>query len=350
MLFYIIIGILLFGFLIFIHELGHFLCARAFGVGIQEFAIGMGPKIFSRTGKDGIAYSLRLFPIGGFVSMVGEDEASDDERAINKKPAWQRLIIMAAGAIMNIILGFLVMALIVVFSGKFYTSEIVQFRVVDEQNQYVTTYQGMEIGDVITRVGKQKIHVRSDLVYAVMRAGADPTDVTVLRDGKEMVITGVRFPTFTDNGIVFGNASFFIPAEQNRSIGTVIHESFFQSISAMRMIWSTLFDTIGGKYGGTEAVSGPVGVISEIQSTAKSGGLGAVAYLLAIISLNVGMFNLLPLPALDGGRIVFLLIEVIRKKPIKPEIEGYIHFAGLVVLMLFMVFITYQDIAKLIFK
>ncbi len=351
----IIIVILIFGLLIFIHELGHFLSARAFGVGVNEFAIGMGPAIFSRTSKkSGIKYSLRILPIGGYVSMVGEDrlEAEDDASvALCKKPIWQRFIVMSAGALMNIILGFIIMAIMVCGSQSFRNTTVDSFVFQAEDGQYYRTYDeaygyGLKVGDKITKIGSEKIYIYDDLTFQIMRVGTEPTDVTVIRDGVKTVISGVVFPTYTERGLVFGDATFIYPQFQDKTFGRIVYQTVMQSGSTIRMIYESLFDTISGRYG-MAAVSGPVGVVEQVGETAKY-GIRAVAYMVMVLTFNLGIINLLPFPALDGGRIFFLLIELIRRKPIKPEYEGYVHFAGLVILMLFMVFITYNDIVRLI--
>lgn len=346
---YILFGILMFGLLIFIHELGHFLAARAFGVGIYEFAIGMGPKLISKTGKTGTKYSLRLFPIGGYVSMVGEDEDSDDsENALCKKPVWQRIIIISAGAFMNILLGLIITAGIVIFGGNIYSSQIDHFNFVDENGERVeiSEWQGLCEGDEIIKVGNRRIFVRSDLVYEAMDIADTPVTLTVLRNGEKITIENFVFPTSVDRGIVFGNANFFMPTVLNKTPFEVAKQSVFQSVSVLRMIWTSLIDTFSGRYG-VESVSGPVGIVSEIKETAQY-GLESLMFLVMIITMNLGIVNLLPLPALDGGRLVFYIIELIRRKPINPKYEGYIHLAGMVLLLMFAAFITANDILKLL--
>lgn len=347
---YIILGIVMFGFLIFIHELGHFLAARACGVGIYEFSIGMGPKIFSRKGKDGVDYSLRLLPFGGFVSMHGEDddETSSEETSLAKKSILQRFTVIGAGAAMNILFGALLAVGLVIFGGELYSTKIERFNFGDENGNliHMQEYQGLQIGDEIIKLGKRKINVRHDLVYEAMSLGAEPVDVTVIRDGKKMVIQDFVFPTTTEKGVVFGNANFFLPTTLQKTVPEVIKQSFCQSIAVIRMIWTSLIDTVRGRYG-VEAVSGPVGIVGEIKETA-SFGLSALVFMVMVITMNLGIVNLLPLPALDGGRLFLLIIEAVRKKPLNPKYEGAINFVGLALLMTLMVFITFSDIIKLI--
>lgn len=349
MIFYIVIVILMFGLLIIIHELGHFMFAKLFGVGINEFSVGMGPKIVSKTGKDGVMYSLRALPIGGYVSMVGEDDDGDGAKnALCNKKAWQRFIIIAAGAVMNILLGFVIMGFLVGFGGKLYSTTIERFNFGDENGNLIqmTEWQGLRVGDEIIKVGNRRINVRSDLVFEAMDIGAEPCTLTVLRGGQKVKIENFVFPTYTEKGIVFGNASFFLPTTLAKTPAEVVKQSFCQSVAVIRMIWTSLVNTVRGKYG-TEAVSGPVGVVSEIKETATY-GFSALCYMMMIISMNLGIFNLLPLPALDGGRLFFVLIEMIRGKPVNPKYEGYVHLAGMVLLLSLMVLVTFNDIAKLV--
>ena len=337
---YILLAIFIFGILILIHEAGHYLFARLFRVTVYEFAIGMGPKILSHTSKKtGIVYSLRLLPFGGFVSMAGEDEESDDPNAFNKKPVWQRFIITAAGATVNLVAGILVMGILVAAAKALPSTTIHSF---DENS---TSVQYLQAKDQITAVDGTRVHTFNDLLYEIMRKGVEPIDITVVRDGSEITVSDVVFPTITDSGVVFGNVDF-IPYAEAKTPLTVLKHACVRSVSTIKMIWESLFDLVSGRYG-MEAVSGPVGV-TQAMTEAASTSLSSLVYLAVVISMNLGIMNLLPLPALDGGRLVFLLIEGIRRKPIPARIEGYIHFAGLAVLMLAMVLITFKDIIGLI--
>lgn len=335
---------MIFGVFIFVHELGHYLTARAFNVSIREFAIGMGPKIISRKSKKtGIIYSLRLLPFGGFVSMVGEDEESDDPGALNRKPVWQRFIILAAGSIMNLLLGIIVMSMLVITTQTLGSTTILRFADEGAMSQA----SGLQVGDRIIKIGDNKVHTSYEVVYEIMRNGIEPLDITVKRAGETVVVQDVIFPTIIEDGVVFGEADFVVAAERKTPL-TVLRHAFYQSTATVKLIWESLFDFVTGRYG-VEQISGPVGVTTAIGEAAKAGTYNLL-YLCTLISMNLGIFNLLPLPALDGGRLVFLIVEGIRGKPIKPELEGYIHFAGIVILMLAMVFITYRDIVKLFTK
>jgi len=337
----IVIAILIFGLLILIHEGGHFLFARIFRVTVYEFAIGMGPKVLSHTSKKtGIAYSLRLLPFGGFVSMAGEDEDCDDENAFCKKPVWQRMIITAAGAAMNLLVGILVMGILVAAAKSLPSTVVYQFMENSTSAQY-----GLMEDDRITAVEGTSVHTANELVYEVMRKGVEPIDITVRRDGKTVVLPDVVFPTITESGETFGNIDFYVYSESKTPL-TVLKHGFFRSLSTIKMIWESLYDLITGRYG-MNAVGGPVAV-TEAMSEAASEGIADLVYLSVVISMNLGIMNLLPLPALDGGRLMFQVIEAIFRRPVPRHIEAYVHFGGIVVLMALMVLITFKDIVGLI--
>lgn len=338
----ILIAILIFGFLIFIHEAGHFLAARLFKVTVSEFSIGMGPKLITKTSKkSGTAYSLRLLPIGGFVNMVGEDEDSDDEGALNKKPVWQRMIIVAAGSVMNILFGVIIVAVIIIGSDRLASNTIAQFT----EDSTLPSY-GLMVGDEVVKVGGHSVHIGRELSEAIMFEGIKPVDVTVLRNGEKIVLKDVEFATASEGKLVFGVTSFYVYAEKDgKSFSNIVKHTLYYSKSTANMIWKSLVYLVTGRVG-VDQMSGPVGVTKEIGEAAKL-GVDRVLDLCALIALNLGIFNLLPFPALDGGRLFFMLIELVFRKPVKREIEGYIHFAGLALLMLFMLFITFKDIIKL---
>ena len=301
----------------------------------------MGPKLISkRSKKSGILYSVRAFPIGGFVSMVGEDEESDDVNALNRKPVWQRMVITVAGAAMNLIIGFILMTVVVITSTSIGGTTILRFA----EDNALSERSGLMIGDEIVKVGDTRVHIASELAYEIMRNGVEPLDITVRRDGEIVEIKDVQFPTIIEQGIQFGMTDFIVLAEE-KTFGNVIEQSFYRSISTVKMIWQSLIDLITGRYG-LEQMSGPVGVTAVVSEAAKS-SFTDYLYLVVVITINLGIFNLLPLPALDGGRLIFQIIELIRRRPVKPEFEGYVHFIGIVLLMLLMVVITFKDVMNL---
>ncbi len=337
---YVLLAVFVFGLLIFFHEGGHFLFARLFKVSVKEFAIGMGPKLFSKVSKkSGIAYSLRAFPIGGFVSMVGEDEESDDPNALNKKPVWQRIIIVAAGAVTNLLIGFIVMT-ILVFSLDILGSTTIAVNEKSKAYEY-----GLRDRDVICEIDGTDIHIGDQIVYQIMRRGINPIDITVERGGETVVVEDVQFALETEQGFTYGNMDFQIYRDE-LTLQNKIKHSFYKSVNTVTMIWESLYDLVTGRYS-MEAISGPVGVTEALTDAAKS-SIPDFVNLVVAISMNLGIMNLLPFPALDGGRLVFLVIEAIRRKPVKAEIEGYVHFAGIVILMLLMVLICAKDIIGLL--
>lgn len=339
----ILIALLIFGFLILIHEFGHYVMARRFKVGIREFSIGMGPKLFGKTSqKTGISYSLRLLPIGGYVSMEGEDEDSDNENALPNKPIYQRFFIMVAGALMNLLVGVLLTCVLVLSTKQLFSTTVSSF--VDGAP---SKEAGLCEGDKILSIGGQRVYTGYDLAYTIMHdAVSGPIPVVVLRDGEKLSIS-VEFPTIEESGVLFGARDFYLDGV-SKSFGTVLYHSFHQSLTSIRMIWESLVDLLTGRYG-VDQLSGPVGIVSEVGNAveADDGGFNLL-YLTALIALNLGIFNLLPFPALDGGRILFLLIELILRKPVPRKVEEAVNLAGLALLMLLMLFVTFQDVSKLI--
>lgn len=338
----ILLTVLIFGVLILIHELGHYLFARLFDVAITEFAIGMGPKLLSRVSKKtGIRYSLRLIPFGGYVSMVGEDEDSENCRAFCNKATWKRMVITAAGAVMNLILGFALM------TGYVSTYPIYGTTVVADVSESVLA-EKVQVGDTIVEIGGHSVYTANDLIYEIYRLGVEPVDVVIERGGKEITIENVQFPVTNEGGIAAGMYDFKIYGKE-KTFGELLRQSAAQCRLSCKMVYESLWDLVTGRYG-MEAVSGPIGtgeVIGEAVESDKETGGHSLVYLCAIITINLGLFNLLPIPALDGGRLFFQLIELIRRKPIDRKYEGYIHAAGMMILLLLMVLITLKDIVKL---
>jgi regulator of sigma E protease len=332
---YILLAIFIFGFMIFIHELGHFMFAKIFKVTIKEFSIGMGPKIFSKIGKDNVAYSLRLLPFGGYVAMVGEDEDSDDPNAFNKKSAWKRFIIILAGAVMNLLVGIIIMTILTATTPRFGTT------VVGEFAENSTSIEQLQKNDKIVKVGNTRVNTASELSYEIMRKGYKPVDLTVIRDGKKIVLNDVDFPTVSSQGVVFGAMDFKVYGE-DRTFGTVVKNSFYSCKSTIKMIYDSIFDLITGRYG-IEQVSGPVGITGAITDAAKTDAY-SLFYLIVVISMNLGVFNLLPIPALDGGSLLLLIVEMIIRKPIPSKIEYAIKAVGFILIMGLAVIIMLKDV------
>ncbi len=339
----VLYAVLVFGFLIFIHEFGHYIFARIFGVTIHEFSIGMGPKlVWYDSKKTGIRYSLAMLPFGGFVAMAGEDTESDDPNAFHKKPAWQRLIITAAGASINILCGLLVM-IILATMVPIGTTTVHSFST-SEGEVASTQESGLRVGDTILSVDGKRTRNVDTLIYEVMRHGHEPVDVVVLRDGEKVPLDDVQFPVSEEQGQLFGTIDFLVTRAE-KGIGTVINYAFAKSFLIVRMCWESIFDLITGRYT-LAAVSGPVG-ISGALGDAAAAGIESFLSLVALISINLGVMNLLPLPALDGGRMVTILIELVTGKKIPARIEGIINTVGLFLLLGLSVIILFKDIFQL---
>lgn len=339
---YLLLTLLLLSVLVFLHEGGHFLVARLNNITVNEFSIGMGPKIYSyESKKSGIKYSIRALPIGGFVSMAGEDEASEDPNAFCNKNVWRRISTVLAGPVTNILVGFLGMFILVALTGPA-TNIVAAFL----DNATSVNY-GLQVDDKIIAVEDVKTHTGNEVVYEITYQGDKPLDLTVIRDGKKIIIEDVVFPTVVENGVTLGNYDmlFYGISEADRSISIIISHTFWRTYSTAKMVWDSLADLIGGRFG-LDAISGPIGM-TELVGSALATGWESLLYLWVIISVNLGVMNLLPLPALDGGRLMFLLWEAISRKPVNKTIEAYINAAGLLILMAFMILITFKDIFKL---
>lgn len=326
--------ILIFGVIIFIHELGHFLTAKIFGVKVHEFAIGMGPKLFGKQ-KGDTFYSVRLIPMGGYVKMEGEDENSEDPKAFSNKKPWQRFIILFAGAFMNLLLGFVLLVTLNAASPRL--PAIPTMQVVSVQEGMGAETAGILAGDKILAIDGNRIHTQLDFSLAL--DGKDTVNVTVDRSGEQttLPVTLTEYEGSKRLGI--------IQAVEEKNVGNVISYSFFETFSIIKLTYQSFFGMFNGSVA-VDQMSGPVGIVSGISDAAQRGFFD-VLWLAIIISLNLGVVNLLPLPALDGGRIVFVLWEMITKKKLKPEQEGFIHFIGFVILILFMLYVTKNDIMRL---
>ena len=297
---YLLLTLLFLSLLVFLHEGGHFLVARLNGITVNEFAIGMGPKIFSTVSKkSGIRYSVRALPIGGFVSMAGEDEASDDVNAFCNKNVWRRISTVFAGPITNLIVGFVGMFILVALTGPA-TNIVAAFFEDATSDDY-----GLQINDKIVAVNDVKTHTGNEVVYEITYQGYEPLDLTVIRDGEKILLENVVFPTIEENGVVLGNfdMQFYGIAESDTSLGVIISHTFWRTYSTAKMVWDSIADLIRGRFG-IDAISGPIGM-TELVGTAISAGWENVLYLLVLLSVNLGVMNLLPLPALDGGRLMF---------------------------------------------
>lgn len=345
----VIVAILVFLFIILVHELGHFAAAKACGIYVKEFAFGMGPALFRKKGKE-TEYVFRAFPVGGYCAFENDIEDFDEEtgeaskpnpRALNRRPAWQRLIVMFCGPLMNLILGFIVVIIMLC------TSEAIASTTISEFGEQSVSSSQLMVNDEILNVDGLPIFTASDITYKMMssdrknQAGNLIYDFTVRRNGEVITLKDVEFMT-QENSVYFD----FRVYRLEKNFGNVITQGFKQSCSTARVILITIIDILKGKYGLND-FSGPIGVGSVVTEAIKTYTFSDFMSVMAYLSINVGIFNLLPIPGLDGARILFLLIELIRRKPLKPQVEGAIHFAGMAMLLLFMIVITFNDIFKI---
>lgn len=335
---YILLAVLVFGFMILVHELGHFAFAKLFKVEINEFSIGMGPKIFSKRGKDGVLYSLRILPIGGYVAMEGENEESDSPNSFTKKPAWQRFIIVIAGALVNILVGAVIMTCLTA-SQPYHGSTII-----DEFMENSVTYDcGLRKNDEIIKIGNERIYSYSELSYEITRCGNKPVRCVVIRDGKEVTLTNLTFKSTDDSGL-YAEMDFYVKGE-NKSFNSIMLNSYGSIKTSIKMVWDSLIDLLSGKYG-LDQVSGPIGVTGAITQAAQVGPY-TFFFLVVVISMNLGIFNLLPIPALDGGTLVFLLIEMLTGKKVPEKVEYGFRVAGYILLFGLVIIVTFKDIVNL---
>ena len=335
----ILLAIFCFGIIIFVHELGHFLVAKLFKFKVNEFSIGMGPKLFS-FGKKETKYALRLLPIGGFVAMEGEDEDSSDERAFNNKPAYQRFLVCIAGAVMNLILGYVILT---IMTSCF--SSLIGTRYIAVLEEGSALSEKLKVGDEVISVNNLKIYSASDVFYEFARDDDKKVDMVIKRNGEKLEITDIPLTTVTDED---GNESISLDMKfygKKKTVLSVLKDSAVQTVSNSRLVFLSFVDLIRGRYSINE-LSGPVGVTSVI-SEAASYGIDSLLNIVAFITINIGIFNLIPFPALDGGRAIILLVEMITKKHLNRKVEAIINFVGLALLLLVMLFATYNDILKL---
>nr|WP_308506716.1 RIP metalloprotease RseP [uncultured Agathobaculum sp.] len=339
----IILAILAFGMLVIVHEFGHFITAKRGGVQVNEFWIGMGPTILKKE-HNGTLYCLKALPFGGACVMEGEDEESESAHAFGNASLPRRMLIVAAGALMNFLVGFLIVLAVIQPNGPNGGYIVSTLDSVDPAST-AAAEGGLQAGDEILEVDGYNILLRSDFEMALSR-GADTTyEIVVRRDGEKVTLPAVVLEATIEgeDGRKMIGLTF---AEQPDSIGMHIKMAVRTSLNYARLVWVSLGMLVSGQVG-VDQLSGPVGVASVMASTA-SYSIMAFLQLVAFISINLGVMNLLPLPALDGGRLVFLIIEGIRRKPVPAKYEGYIHAAGLMLLLALMVYVTGQDILRIV--
>ena len=329
--------------LVIVHEFGHFITAKRGGVQVNEFWIGMGPTLLKKQ-HNGTLYCLKMLPFGGACVMEGEDSESDNDHAFGKASLPRRMLIVAAGALMNFLVGFLIVLAVIQPNGPNGGYIVSTIDSIDPAST-AAAEGGLQAGDEILEVDGYNILLRSDFEMALSR-GMDTTyEVVVRRDGEKVTLPAVVLEATIEgeDGRKMIGLTF---AEQPDSIGMHIKMAVRTSLNYARLVWVSLGMLVSGQVG-VDQLSGPVGVASVMATTA-SYSISAFLQLVAFISINLGVMNLLPLPALDGGRLVFLIIEGIRRKPVPAKYEGYIHAAGLMLLLALMVYVTGQDILRIV--
>lgn len=349
---YILLAILVFSVLIVVHEFGHFVAAKACDVQVNEFSVFMGPKLLQKKGKE-TTYTLRLIPIGGFCAMEGEDEESENPRAFTSAKPWKRVIILVAGSLMNFLLG-----LLVVF-GIYASAQAFAVPVINDffEGCPYEAEGAFQAGDRIYSIDGKRIYLYSDVDMFLSRNSEQVYDIVVIRDGQKVRLDD--FPLTKVAYEVDGTTEYkygFYFGYEDATLGAKLKNAWYHGIDFARMVWISLGDLVRGAVSVND-MSGPVGIVSVISETGEAAettaaGVENVLYLGAFIAVNLAVMNMLPIPALDGGRVFFLLItcliQAITKKKVNPKYEGYIHAAGMILLLAFMAFITFKDVVKLI--
>lgn len=346
---YIALAILLFGVLVGVHELGHFAAAKACGVKVEEFALGMGPAILQKQ-KGETVYSLRCIPFGGFCAMAGEDEASDDPRAFMNQAAWKRIIILVAGAAMNFLLGLLIVIILYSNAYAFRSAEITGFM---DGCPYESS-EGLHVGDRFYKIDGHRIYQYYD-VSDFLSQGDGTYDLIVLRDGKKVKLNDFALTPLDYPGQAQKMYGFYFGYDE-ATLGVKLENSWNTTMEFGRWVWLGLKELVRGNVG-MKDMAGPVGIVDMMAETGEQAesttdALYSIFYFTAFIAVNLAIMNMLPIPALDGGRVFLLIvtwiIETISKKKLDPKYEGYIHAAGMVLLLGLMAVIMFNDIIRIV--
>ncbi len=339
----ILVAFLFFGLIIFTHELGHFTFAKLFKVKVNEFSIGMGPAIFKKR-RGETEYSVRALPVGGYVAMEGEEEDSDDENSFNNKSPFKRALIIIAGATVNIITGIIIMAVILSNSSLIGTPKIAEFA-----DNAASHKGGLEVGDKIVAIGDDKVYTEYDLTFFMMRDKDAVIDFIVERDGKQVNVKSVKFDTREVEGQTAVVYDFSIVGVEP-GFGNVVKYSLLDSLSIARIVWVSLYDIATMNFSLND-LSGPIGTVDIIAETTTNAvdtmDFSALLTIMAFIAINIGVFNLIPFPALDGGRFVLIIIEGLTGKKLPSRVEAAINSAGLILLLGLMAVVTVNDVIKL---
>ena len=378
-----IVTVIMFLVMISLHEFGHFITAKLMDFKILEYAIGFGPAIW-KSKKSEIQYSLRVVPFGGYCKFEGEDEDSLDKRAFSNQAVWKRIIVVAAGGVFNVILGFILFLVIISQTSPMVTNRVDTV----VENSYISD-AGLMSGDEIIRINGKKVNFYNDItLYTQEFTENTECDLVIKRDGEKKTLSfkptkSTSEYKYTDSGVevtgfingVKTETDFyeydedivkdeekvgteerverliigFVPVKEDVTIANIWGEAWNQTRFVVKLVYNSLWQMITGKVG-VEQMSGPVGIVKEVNTAVNSGSSSwlYVLNLTALLTINLGVFNLLPVPALDGGRLFFMLIELITRKKIPPEKEGLVHSIGFMLLIALIIFISYNDIMKLI--
>lgn len=350
---FILAAILIFGVLVAVHELGHFLAAKLCGVRVNEFSIGMGPLIWHKETAE-TQYSWRLFPIGGFCAMEGEDEDTGDDRSFVRQGFWKKFIILVAGSGMNFLAG--VVMILVLFAGSevFYTDQIVGFA----PGFPLEGEDGLMVGDVFYKIDGYRTYLKGDAAMFLQYNDGDGIDLEVIRDGEKIVLKDFPMYRGTYNGEP-GKFGLTVGAQEiPATLGAKLKYTWYQALDFVQLVRFSLVQLFTGG-ASMKDLSGPVGIVSTITEVGtaleEESGLGAafinVFYFAALLAVNLAVMNLLPIPALDGGRVFFLVVDVISlllfKRKVPEKYQAAINTVGFVALMGFMLLVTFQDVFKL---
>lgn len=334
----ILIAILFFEFIIIIHEGGHFIAARLMKIKVNEFSIGMGPKFFSFK-KGETQYTLRWIPFGGYCSMEGEEEDSENEGSFSKKSVPARMLVIISGALMNLILGFVIILIIICGQNLVGTATVAEFA-----DNASSQSSGLQVGDTIKSIDGMRVFTSTDIQTGLSRSADDTVVMVVERNGENKEIN-VKFDTEEYEGKQFISMDFWLYGKE-KTVGNVLKNTCQVFVSFTRMVFLSVHDIIVGKYGLSD-LSGPVGAVSVVSTAVKT-NWNSMLRIMALLTINIGLFNLFPIPALDGWRFFLLLGEGIFRKKLPPKWEYGINAAGLALLLLLMVVVTFSDITKLL--
>lgn len=349
---FILVAILIFCVLIIVHEFGHFLAAKSFGIRVNEFSVFMGPKLLQHQGKETL-YSLRLLPIGGYCALEGEDGESDDPRAFASAKAWKRTVVLVAGSAMNFLLGLVILFCLYLPAQSFTTPVIDRFF---EGCPY-DAEDALQEGDRFLSIDGHRVYQFSDIEFLLSRNPDQVYTLELLRDGQKVTLRDFRMVKvpYVIDGEETEKYGFY-PAYAAATFGTRLQAAWDTGLHFSRLIWMSLGDLFRGSVG-LKDMGGVVSIVAAMNESGTSAetvseGMQNIFYLGAFIAINLAIMNMLPIPALDGGRVFLLLvtalIEFITRKKLDPKYEGYIHAVGMVLLLIFMAVIAFLDIMKLV--